>query len=171
MAWNTPSICVKGVKFHTTDYFTPTRDFNADDVVFSFKRMLDKNSPWYQYTAGAAYEYFDGMDMPALLKDVVKVDDMTVKFVLNKPDAPMIANLAMDFASIQSKEYADKLAAGDQKDMLNQQPVGTGPFQFVAYQKDAVIRYKANPDYWAGKAPIDDLIYAIRPTRQCATRS
>jgi len=151
----------KGVKFHTTDYFTPTRDFNADDVVFSFKRMLDKSSPWHQYTAGGAYEYFDGMDMPVLLKDVVKVDDMTVKFVLNRPDAPMIANLAMDFASIQSKEYADKLAAAGHKEMLNQQPIGTGPFQFVAYQKDAVIRYKANPNYWAGKAPIDDLIFAI----------
>ncbi len=73
----------------------------------------------------------------------------------------MIANLAMDFASIQSKEYADKLAADGHKELLNQQPVGTGPFQFVAYQKDAVIRYKANPDYWAGKAAIDDLIYAI----------
>src|SRR5690242_20347569 len=26
-----------GVKFHTTDYFTPTRDFNADDVLFTFQ--------------------------------------------------------------------------------------------------------------------------------------
>ena len=30
-----------GVKFQTTDFFTPTRDFNADDVVFSFERQLD----------------------------------------------------------------------------------------------------------------------------------
>ena len=29
-----------GVKFHTTDYFTPTRDFNADDVIFSFESIL-----------------------------------------------------------------------------------------------------------------------------------
>ena len=33
----------KGVKFHTTDYFKPTRDFNADDVVFTFKRLIDPN--------------------------------------------------------------------------------------------------------------------------------
>ncbi|NOR26425.1 MAG: ABC transporter substrate-binding protein, partial [Desulforhopalus sp.] len=39
----------------------------------------------------------------------------------------------------------------------------TGPFQLVAYQKDAVIRYKAHPDYWAGKAPIDNLVFAITP--------
>jgi len=45
--------------------------------------------------------------------------------------------------------------------LINQQPVGTGPFAFVDYQKDAVIRYKAHPDYWGGKQPIDDLIFAI----------
>jgi dipeptide transport system substrate-binding protein len=151
----------KGVKFHSTDYFTPTRDFNADDVVFSFKRQQDKAHPWNQYTAGAAWEYFDGMDMPALLKDVVKVDDNTVKFLLNRPEAPMIANLAMDFASIQSAEYAAKLEAEGKKELLNQQPIGTGPFKFVDYQKDATIRYAAHPDYWAGKAAIDDLVYAI----------
>ncbi|MCC2112149.1 MAG: ABC transporter substrate-binding protein, partial [Hyphomicrobiales bacterium] len=92
----------KGVKFHSTDYFTPTRDFNADDVVFSFMRQLKKDHPWHEYTAGASWEYFNGMSMPDLLKDVVKVDDYTVKLVLTRPEAPMIANLGMDFASIMS---------------------------------------------------------------------
>jgi dipeptide transport system substrate-binding protein len=151
----------KGVKFHSTDYFTPTRDFNADDVLFSFERQWKKDHPWNQYTAGIAWEYFDGMDMGTLLKDIVKVDDYTVKFVLNRPEAPFIANMAMDFASILSAEYAAKLAADGKMDMINQQPIGTGPFQFVDYQKDAVIRYAANPNYWEGKQPIDDLIFAI----------
>ena len=151
----------KGVKFQTTDFFTPTRDFNADDVIFTFERQWKKDNAWNQYTAGAAYEYFDGMSMPDLLKEIVKVDDNTVKFVLNRPEAPMLANLAMDFASIMSKEYADALDKDGKKDMLNQQPVGTGPFTFVAYQKDAVIRFKANPDYWDGKQAIDDLVFAI----------
>jgi len=151
----------KGVKFHTTDFFTPTRDFNADDVVFSFERQLKKDNPWNQYTAGIAWEYFDGMSMPDLLKSVEKVDDHTVKFTLNRPEAPMIANLAMDFASILSAEYAAKLEADGKKEMLNQQPIGTGPFHFVAYQKDAVIRYGSHDDYWNGKQPIDDLVFAI----------
>ncbi len=150
-----------GVKFHTTDFFTPTRDFNADDVVFSFERQLKKDHPWHEYTAGTAWEYFSGMSMPDLLKEIAKVDDMTVKFVLTRPEAPMVANLAMDFASIVSKEYADQLEAAGSKEQLNQQPVGTGPFQWVAYQKDAVIRYKAHPEYWNGKQPIDDLVFAI----------
>ena len=152
----------KGVKFQTTDFFKPTRDLDADDVVFSFERMLDKKNPWYSY-AGGQWEYFDAMSMPTLIKSVEKVDDLTVKFTLTHPEAPFIANMAMDFASIMSKEYADQLAKDGKKEMLNQQPLGTGPFQFVGYQKDAVIRYKANPDFWDGKQAIDDLVFAITP--------
>jgi len=152
----------EGVKFHSTDSFTPTRDFNADDVVFSFMRQKDPNHPWHDYTTGA-WEYFNAMSMPDLFDGVEKIDDYTVKIVLNKPQAPMIANLGMDFASILSKEYADKLAADGNKELLNQEPVGTGPFKFVDYQKDAVIRYQTNEDYWGGRAPIDQLIFAITP--------
>ncbi|MBN7759150.1 ABC transporter substrate-binding protein [Nitratireductor aquimarinus] len=151
----------EGVKFHTTDFFTPSRDFNADDVLFSFNRQYSKDHPYNAYVEGASWEYFNGMSMPDLIKSIDKVDDYTVKFVLNRPEAPFIANLAMDFASIFSKEYADQLAEAGTMSDLNQKPVGTGPFQFVAYQPDAVIRYKAHPDYWNGKQPIDDLVFAI----------
>ena len=150
-----------GVKFHTTDFFTPTRELNADDVVFSFDRQQSSENSFNQYVEGASWEYYNSMSMPDIVKSIDKVDDMTVKFVLNPPYAPFIANMAMDFASIVSKEYADKLETDGRVEQLNQQPVGTGPFQFVAYQPDAVIRYKANPDYWAGKQPIDDLVFAI----------
>ncbi|MCX2725435.1 ABC transporter substrate-binding protein [Roseibium salinum] len=153
----------QGVKFHTTSFFTPTRDFNAEDVVFSFERQLKNDHPWHQYTAGAAWEYFNGMSMPDLIKEIVKVDDYTVKFVLNRPEAPMVANMAMDFASILSAEYAAQLEEAGTKEQLNQQPVGTGPFSFVGYQKDAVIRYEAHADYWNGKQPVDNLIFAITP--------
>ena len=152
----------KGVKFHASEKFTPTRDFNADDVIFTFERQWKEDNPYFK-VSGGTWEYFTGMSMPDLLKSIEKVDDYTVKFVLNRPDAPFIANLAMDFASIQSKEYADSLVAAGTPEILNQEPIGTGPFQFVAYQKDAVIRYKANPDYWRGKAAIDDLVFAITP--------
>jgi dipeptide transport system substrate-binding protein len=151
-----------GVKFHTTDYFTPTRDFNADDVVFTFNRQFKTDDPFYDY-AGGAWEYYTSMSMPETVKSFDKVDDMTVKITLNKPDATTVANLAMDFASIVSKEYADKLLADGTRENLNQQPIGTGPFKFVDYQKDAVIRYAANGDYWKGKPKIDDLIFAITP--------
>jgi|TARA_R110002020_G_scaffold45984_7_gene131086 dipeptide transport system substrate-binding protein len=150
-----------GVKFHTTEFFTPSRELNADDVVFSIDRQINAENPWNQYVAGASWEYAAGMGFPELIKSIEKVDDMTVKFVLNRPEAPFLANLAMPFASIMSKEYADKLQADGTMEQLNQMPLGTGPFSFIAYQQDAVIRYAKNADYWGGAPKIDDLVFAI----------
>jgi dipeptide transport system substrate-binding protein len=67
------------VKFHTTDYFTPSRDLNADDVIFSFDRQRNADNPFNAYVDGASWEYFDGMSMPDLIKSIEKVDDMTVR--------------------------------------------------------------------------------------------
>jgi dipeptide transport system substrate-binding protein len=150
-----------GVKFQTTEFFTPTRELNADDVVFSYERQFKADHPWNKYVPGTAWEYFSGMGFPDLIASIEKVDDLTVKFTLKQKEAPFLANVAMPFASIMSKEYADKLEAEGKMNQLNQMPLGTGPFAFVAYQQDAVIRYKAHPDYWGGKQKIDDLVFAI----------
>ena len=103
------------------------------------------------------------MDMPNLLIGIEKLDDYKVRLSLKEPEAPFIANLAMDFASILSAEYADVMMAAGTPEKVDLDPVGTGPFQLVGYQKDAVIRYKANPDYFRGKAAIDNLVFAITP--------
>ena len=71
-----------GVKFQTTEFFTPTRDLNADDVIFSFDRQWKADNPWNKYVEGASWEYFAGMGMPDLLQSIEKVDDLTVKFTL-----------------------------------------------------------------------------------------
>jgi dipeptide transport system substrate-binding protein len=155
------------VKFHSSKTFKPTRSMNADDVVFSFTRMLDKANPYHDVNGGT-YPYFEGMNMPATLKSVEKVDEHTVKITLNNPDAPFISELAMEWASILSKEYADKLAADGKKEQIDLAPIGTGPFTFVSYEKDAVIRYKANPDFFRGKQKIDNLVFAI--TKDAAVR-
>ncbi|MGD9741313.1 MAG: ABC transporter substrate-binding protein [Dongiaceae bacterium] len=151
-----------GVKFHNKPDFTPSRDFNADDVVFSFERQLKADHPYHGVSSGT-YEYFEGMGMPDLLKSIEKVDDYTVRFTLDAPEAPFLADLAMDFASIFSKEQADQYMAAGTPEMLDQNPSGTGPFVLVDYQKDAVIRYNANAEYWEGKAKIDKLVFAITP--------
>ena len=153
----------KGVKFQTTDWFTPTRELTAEDVKFSFERQWKKESPWYSYLAGTGWEYFAGMGFPDLLKEIVVVDDHTVKFVLNKPEVAFLPDLGMDFASIVSKEYADQLEKAGTLPQFSQKPVGTGPYQFVDYQVDAVIRYQAWDGYFGGRQKIDDLIFAITP--------
>jgi dipeptide transport system substrate-binding protein len=153
----------KGVKFHAgVNGFTPTRDFNADDVIWSFERQFKEDHP-YAKVSGGKYDYYADMDMKKIVKSWEKIDDATIKMTLSEPSAPIMANLAMPFATIHSAEYAAFLLKAGKPEQFDQIPVGTGPFSFVAYQKDAVIRFKKNPNYWGEKALVDDLVYAITP--------
>src|SRR6185369_10692869 len=68
-----------GVKFHSgVNGFTPTRDFNADDVLFSFERQWKPEHP-YAKVSGGKYDYFADMGLPADLQSIEKVDPMTVR--------------------------------------------------------------------------------------------
>ncbi|WP_191486171.1 ABC transporter substrate-binding protein [Pseudomonas sp. FEN] len=151
----------EGVKFHTTDYFKPTRNFNADDVLFTFNRMLDKDMP-FRKAYPTEFPYFTDMGMDTNITKVEKLDDKTVKFTLKTVDAAFIQDLAMSFASIQSAEYADKLLKEGKASDINQKPIGTGPFVFKSYQKDSNIRYTGFKDYWKPEdVKVDNLIFAI----------
>ncbi|CAG4895047.1 ABC transporter substrate-binding protein [Paraburkholderia gardini] len=151
------------VQFQSTGYFKPSHALNADDVVFTFTRMLDENNPWHKVAGPSGFPHAQSMGLVKLVKAVTKVDDNTVKFELNEPNATFVPILSMGFASIYSAEYADQLLkAGKQVD-LNAKPIGTGPFVLKSYTKDAVIRYDVNPTYWGAKPKIDRLIYAITP--------
>lgn len=151
----------KGVKFHTTPWFKPTRDLNADDVVWSVNRVNDKKHPAYA-AAKNGYVYWEGMGMSTLIKSVAKVDAYTVRFTLSRPEAPFLADMAMEaLGSIFSAEYGEQLQKSGKLDQLNTQPVGSGPFVFKSYQKDAIIRYTANAAYWGGAPKVDNLIFAI----------
>ncbi|WP_271409791.1 ABC transporter substrate-binding protein [Pseudomonas sp. Q1-7] len=152
----------QGVTFHSTDWFKPGRALNADDVVFSFQRMLDPANPWHK-VAQSGFPHAQSMQLPALIKRIEKLDEHQVRFTLNKPDATFLATLSMGFASIYSAEYADQLMKAGTPEKLNAQPVGTGPFVLRRFQKDAAVRYAANPDYFAGKPGIDGLVFAITP--------
>ncbi|MBV4498603.1 ABC transporter substrate-binding protein [Pseudomonas sp. SWRI12] len=151
----------EGVKFHTTSYFKPTREFNADDVLFTFNRMINKDDP-FRKAYPTEFPYFTDMGMDTNITKIDKVDDHTVKFTLKDVDAAFIQNLAMSFASIQSAEYAAQLLKDGKAPDINQKPVGTGPFVFKSYQKDSNIRYTGNKDYWKPEdVKIDNLIFAI----------
>jgi dipeptide transport system substrate-binding protein len=150
-----------GVKFQKTEFFKPTREFDADDVVFTFERMLDPNQPFHK-AYPAAFPYFTDMGLDKLVKRVEKTDPYTVRFELNEVSAPFIQNLAMPYASIQSAEYADQLLKQGKAAEINQKPVGTGPFVFRSYTKDATIRYDGNPDYWKpDTVKVSKLIFSI----------
>ncbi|WP_293762648.1 ABC transporter substrate-binding protein [uncultured Aquitalea sp.] len=150
----------KGVKFQTTDYFKPGRDFNADDVVFTISRWINPEHPFnkaFKTQLLGPNDYGLSQSVSA----VTRVDPYTVKIRLKERNATFLSFLAMGFAGMQSAEYAGKLLAEGRAADINQYPVGTGPYQFKAYVKDSAVRYSANPVYWGKKQKTQNLIFAI----------
>lgn len=128
----------KDVKWQSNKAFKPTSDLNADDVVFSFDRQKNVLNP-YHNVSGGSYEYFASMGLPDLISEVKKVDDTPFSLCLRALKPLFVSNLAMDFASILSKEYADNMLKAGTPENVDLEPIGTGPFQLQQYQKDSRI--------------------------------
>ncbi len=152
----------RGVKFHTTAGFKPSRDFNADDVLWSVRRQIVTSHPGAA-TAPSGFPAALSGDWGALIRASEKVDAYTVRFVLAKPYAPFPALMASWPMSIVSAEYGNRLALAGQLAKLSSEPVGTGPYQMLKYEKGAVIRYAAHPAYFRGRPAMDKLIFSINP--------
>ena len=150
----------RGVKWQSNALFTPRRDFNADDVIFTLERSWKPEHPYFHVTH-QDHPYFNDMAMGEVLKHIRKVDDYTVEFVLTEPVAPFVANLAMSWAGIQSAEYGAAMHAAGTPEQFDQAPLGTGPFQWRAYQKDRSIVFTAFDKHWAGRAKVDRLTFLI----------
>ncbi|WP_336852579.1 ABC transporter substrate-binding protein SapA [Pseudescherichia vulneris] len=138
------------VAFQKTPWFTPGRALNADDVVFSFQRIFDRHHPWHNVN-GNSFPYFDSLQFADSVESVRKLDSRTVEFRLKKPDASFLWHLATHYASVMSAEYAGQLAKRDRQELLDRQPVGTGPFQLAEYRTGQYIRLQRHAQFWRGQ--------------------
>ncbi|MDU0355608.1 ABC transporter substrate-binding protein [Paraglaciecola aquimarina] len=153
----------KGVSFHQTKTFTPKRKFNADDVLFSFNRWRLKDHA-YNRVSGGKYPYTDSLGLDKLIKDIKRLNGYRVEITLHNRESSFLANLATDFAVILSAEYADVLISRNQKELIDQQPVGTGPYKLLSFHQDRYIKYNMHPDYWRDIDLVDKLIFDITPS-------
>lgn len=153
----------KDVEFHQTDYFTPTRNMNADDVIFSFKRIIDTRNPFYQSVNGK-FPFFQGVDFMNLVEDIERIDDYTIRFKLSRSQSSFLDNLGAPFSVILSKEYADQIITrGDSLSQLDLKPIGSGPFKFQKYLNGSLIRFERNEHYWRNNVAIERLLFNINP--------
>jgi len=137
------------VAFQTTAWFTPTRKLNADDVTFTFQRIFDRKHPWHNIN-GSSFPYFDSLQFADSVESVRKIDNRTVEFRLRQPDASFLWHLATHYASVMSAEYAATLAKTDHQELIDRQPVGTGPFQLSDYRAGQYIRLQRHEKFWRG---------------------
>jgi cationic peptide transport system substrate-binding protein len=152
----------KDIHFHQTAYFTPTRTLNADDVIFSFNRMLDSEND-YHFVSGGKYPFFQNAQLPELIDSIEKINDYTVRFRLSHPDSSFLANIGGNSAVILSKEYADNLIELNTTQNIDLLPIGTGPFKFKQYNYGAFIRYEPHQLYWRGASELKQLVFDITP--------
>ncbi|SFC95538.1 Dipeptide-binding protein [Pragia fontium] len=147
----------KDVPFQTTAWFTPTRNLNADDVVFSFSRIFNQEAP-YHAVNGGRYPYFDSMQFSDAVKSIRKINDYTVEIQLYKPDASFLWHLATHYAPVLSAEYAQNLTRNGIQENIDRQPVGSGPFLLNEYHPGQFIRLYRNESYWRGSPKMQQVV-------------
>lgn len=138
----------EGVTFHDGS------DFTADDVVYSFNRIIDEElSTSWRFSA---------------VKSVKAVDDTTVEIKVNQPSPNLLANIGgFKGVAIVSE---DNVKSGD----IKTEPIGTGPFQVDSFTPGDSIDLSANPDYWGGAPALDGVTFQFIPeasTAMAALRS
>lgn len=141
----------QGVRFHDGTVF------NADAVIFNFKRWMDVKNPYHN----GKFEYWDYVfnGFPGIVKDVVALNNYCIEIRLNKPYAPLLSTLAMPFFAISSPEAIKKY-----KEDLSNHPVGTGPFVFKSWDKNKSIVLTKNYDYWGQDAKINEVEFKVIPS-------
>ncbi|WP_371192765.1 ABC transporter substrate-binding protein [Glaciecola sp. SC05] len=150
----------QGVAFHSTNYFTPMRTLNADDVLFSINRWRDANHPYHDVNGGS-YPYFDSLRLDQRLKSVERINGYRVEITLFTPDSSFLANLATDFAVILSAEYASKLMDIGRPADLDRLPIGTGPYKFREFRQNQYIRFERHTDYFLPTSGPQHLMFDI----------
>jgi peptide/nickel transport system substrate-binding protein len=150
----------QGVKFQTSG-----NEFTSADVVFSFNRL--KNIGFQ--ASFLASDYWT---------EVTGVDDYTVQFKMETPNAALAAILTATMLSITDGKRivemggTDATPTGDDpgtspevaaneaaRDAITNDSVGTGPFKMASWNRDSEIVIDVNPDYWGESPALQQVIW------------
>ena len=118
----------EGVTFHDGS------DFTAEDVVYSYNRIIDEE-------LSNAWKF-------AAVESVEAADDYTVDISVTQPTPNLLSSIG-GFKGMAIVEQ-ENVESGD----ITTAPVGTGPFAVEEYTSGDHITLTANEDYWGGAPEI-----------------
>ncbi|MDD3242406.1 MAG: ABC transporter substrate-binding protein [Eubacteriales bacterium] len=136
------------IKLRDDVVFHDGSTMTADDVVFSFMRFVDEN---HAYAGTGPFPNASVFFSP--VKEVVAVDDTTVKFIMDEPCAPFLSYLTMSVASIVNADVI--MANADNSALVDS---GSGPYQLVSWEKGVSLNLTRFDGYWGETAKTKDVV-------------
>jgi len=124
--------------FFTDDECFPRskgRRLNANDVVFSFRRIMDK-----QTASPGAWIFNNRVDS---VNPFTAINDSVFQLKLARPFHSILGILSMQYCSIVPEEAVKKYGNG-----FRRHPVGTGPFRLVAWEEGQALVLAKNENYF-----------------------
>ncbi len=133
----------QGVKFHDGSELT------AEDVEFTFMRMLDENHECYGTGPFPNASSFFGM-----VEKVEATGEYEVTFTLNETNAAFLQFLTNDCGSIVNADVI-RNAGSEGTSLLD---AGCGPYKLESWEKGVSVKLSAFDDYWGDKALTPNVI-------------
>lgn len=127
------------------------KDLTADDLIFTYDSVADES----QQTKGQSYLKNNGKAI-----EYNKIDEKTVEFKLEKPDATFIQNIA-SIVPIPKHVYEGE--ADLAKSEKNQNPIGSGAFKFKEQKTGETYELERFDDYYGEVANLDGIVYRVIP--------
>lgn len=146
-----PWLATKFEKVSDTEYLYTLREgvtfwdgsaLTADDVAFSWMRLVDDEIPNQFFASVASIE---------------AVDDQVVRVTLSAPDASWQYTPAMFYSVVYQRAHfeSNPETFGQPGTLV----MGTGPYTIDSFDPNTGLELSANPEYWGGEPPITKLSF------------
>jgi peptide/nickel transport system substrate-binding protein len=120
----------------------------ADDVKYSWDRALTMDLP--EGNAGL---------LSGTVAETAVVDEFTFEVTLQQPNAAFLTTVVpSSVASIVSQDAVEAnggVEAGVPNEFMATNPVGTGAYRFVAWNRGENLQFEIFPEYWGEPAALD----------------
>jgi peptide/nickel transport system substrate-binding protein len=128
-------------KLHDNAQFCDGSPITAEDVRWSLERGREPDS-------NVSWQFFSNPVIEV-------VDDLTLKFTLDRPNVAFPHYLTLWGMSVLSKKHAETVGV----EALSTQPLGSGPFCLDRWDKGQLVVLKPNPGYWGEDRPLVDEVH------------
>jgi len=111
----------------------------SEDAEFTFTTLMNP-----KVEAAAIRSYFDGMKFE-------KVDALSFRFLVEKPNVNTLASIIDDFLIIQKKQFAGVPDFNKAKGVM--EPVTSGPYRLKSFARDQKVELELKKEWWGFKIP------------------